>query len=80
MTSVYLAERRGVGKINIEIDYDQALDITVECLKNYYNQVADANEGVAALYALDAVLSYFMTEHQYEDWANELRFQTPTML
>jgi len=31
------------------------------------------------LHALDAVLSYFMTTHQYEDWANELRFQTPTV-
>jgi|15BtaG_2_1085339.scaffolds.fasta_scaffold116891_1 glutamate mutase epsilon subunit len=80
MSNLHLVERRGVGcKINIEIDYDQALDITVKCLKNYYSQVEDANDDMAALHALDAVLSYFMTTHQYEDWANELRFQTPTV-
>jgi len=69
--------------MKIEVGIEDANAITVDCLKQYY--LANYHDGSYAtaraadwelLMSLDVVLSHFMTDHEYEDFANGLRQNT----
>jgi len=69
--------------MKIEVGIEDANAITVDCLKNYYlDNYHDGSNATARaadwelLMSLDVVLSHFMTNHEYEDFANGLRQNT----
>jgi len=69
--------------MKIEVSIEDANAITVDCLKQYYldnyregrGRIANAADW-ELLMSLDVVMSHFMTEHEYEDFANGLRQNT----
>jgi hypothetical protein len=67
--------------MKVNIDYDQANAIAVQCLKDYYKYVTEEErtDNIQIIISLDEVLSCFMTQHEYEDWTNELRYAAHTM-
>ena len=66
--------------VKIEVGIDDANRITVDCLKMYYLDIHSEVQGVMEhdiLLSLDDVLSHFMTEREYEEFANGLCENTP---
>ena len=72
--------------MKIEVGIEDANAITVDCLKQYYldnyrggrggNHATARAADWELLMSLDVVLSHFMTDHEYEDFANGLRQNT----
>lgn len=64
----------------IELDADQVNAITVQALKDYYIILygeVELTQGFDILLSLDDVMSHFMTEREYEEFANGLCENTP---
>ena len=60
---------------NIDLDADQVNAITVHALKDYYkilHEEVELTQGFDILLSLDDVMSHFMTEREYEEFANGL--------
>jgi len=65
--------------MKIEVGIEDANAIAVDCMKEYYIDLLDNGvypQALECIYALDVVLSHFMTPHQYEDFNNGLRQNT----
>jgi len=69
--------------MKIEVGIEDANAIAVDCLKQYYLDNYRGGHHATAraadwelLMSLDVVLSHFMTDHEYEDFANGLRQNT----
>jgi|TARA_B110000908_G_scaffold106383_1_gene125224 hypothetical protein len=66
--------------VKIEVGIEDANMITVECLKEYYTTLfleSKDTQGFDILLSLDDVMSHFMTEREYEEFANGLCENTP---
>tara|TARA_R110002153_G_scaffold41947_4_gene119507 strand:- start:428 stop:640 length:213 start_codon:yes stop_codon:yes gene_type:complete len=64
----------------IELDADQVNAITVQALKDYYKMLHEEvqlTQEFNILLSLDDVMSHFMTEREYEEFANGLCENTP---
>lgn len=64
----------------IELDADQVNAITVQALKDYYiilHEEVELTQEFDILLSLDDVMSHFMTEREYEEFANGLCENTP---
>ena len=64
----------------IELDADQVNAITVQALKDYYmilHGEVELTQEFNILLSLDDVMSHFMTEREYEEFANGLCENTP---
>lgn len=64
----------------IELDADQVNAITVQALKDYYKILYEEvgfTRGFDILLSLDDVMSHFMTEREYEEFANGLCENAP---
>jgi RecB family endonuclease NucS len=65
--------------VTIEVGDDDANMIAVECLKSYYLSLyeeVELTQEFNILLSLDDVMSHFMTEREYEEFANGLRENT----
>ena len=64
----------------IELDADQVNAITVQALKDYYKMLheeVELTQEFNILLSLDEVMSHFMTEREYEEFANGLCENAP---
>lgn len=64
----------------VDLDADQVNAIAVHALKDYYNNLykeVEITQGFDILLSLDDVMSHFMTEREYEEFANGLCENAP---